>query len=230
MSGKLLILHSDKSNNNVFTLDNRIVGDYQLKSFVATNNLYNITDLNNKIYVGENDTNITITLTNGYYYASDLKTHLQTKMNEVMTGTISVSFDEITNKFTITDTIVFSFDFLANTTNSARKLIGFNEKNTSQSLTHVSDIPIDLNPHKNIFITITQDDNRSLEGIDFFNCSFVVNGHKDFGDVLRYVDIDNFTQIVKFKNTKKINVSFHDASNNNIDLNSEYQIIFRKIS
>ena len=229
MFDKLIFLHSDKSNNNVFKLDKKIQGYYQLKSFVATNNLYNVTDNNNKIYVNENGNDITITLTNGYYYASDLKTHLQTQMNNAMTGTVTVSLNDNTYKFTITNTLLFSFEFLSNTTNTARKLIGFNAENKFHALTQTSDVPIDLNPCKNIFITFTQDDNRGVEGIDFFNCSLVVNGNKDFGDVLRYVDVDNFTQTVKFKNTKIINVSFHDASNNNIDLNSEYQIILKKI-
>ena len=29
------------ANNNVFTLDNRIEGEYQLLSFTSTNNIYN---------------------------------------------------------------------------------------------------------------------------------------------------------------------------------------------
>ena len=230
MNDKILILHSDKSNNNNFTLDNSIEGVYRLISFVATNNIYNVNDNNNKIYVNENGTDYTITLTNGYFDSSDFQTNISTAMNAVLTGTISISYDDNTNKYTITNTLPIYFTFGSNTTNSARKLLGFNQTDGNPSTTtQTSDNPIDLNTCKNIFITITEDDNRNIEGIDFFNCSLIVNGISDFGGIMRYVDIDNFSQIVKFKNTKNLNVSFHDASNSNINLNSEYQIILRKV-
>ena len=230
MNDKLLILHSDKSNNHKFTLDKRIQGLYQLRSFVATNNIYNVNDNNNKVYVNENGENATITLTNGYYDSTDLKTHLSDKLNQTLSGTVSVTFDDNLYKFTITNTNAFRFMFGTNTTNSARKLLGFNQTDGLPSvLTQTSDVPIDLNPYKNIFITITEDDNRNVEGIDFFNCSLIVNGLFDFGAILRYVDVDNFVQTLKFKNTKNLKVLFHDASNNVIDLNSEYQIILQKI-
>ena len=231
-SDKLLILHSDKSNNNSFTLDKRIQGLYQLRSFVATNNIYNVNDNNNKIYIEEDGTDhvITATLSNGYYDSSDLKTHLSTTLNNSLNGTVTVEFDENTYMFTFSNTNGFRFVFGANTTNSARKLLGFNPTDGIPNTSQTSDIPIDLNPYKNIFITITEDDNRNVEGIDFFNCSLIVNGTFDFGAILRYVDVDNFAQILKFKNTKMLKVFFHDANNNIINLNSEYQIILQKLS
>ena len=230
MNDKILLLHSDKSNDNNFTLDNSIEGVYRLISFVATNNIYNVNDNNNKIYVNENGTNYTITLTNGYYDSTDFQTNISTAMNGVLTGTIGVSYDDNTRKYTITNTLPMYFTFGSNTTNSARKLLGFNANDPLIfSTTQTSDNPIDLNVCKNIFITISEDDNRNIEGIDFFNCSLIVNGISDFGGIMRYVDVDNFSQIVKFKNTKNLNVSFHDANNNSINLNSEYQIILRKI-
>lgn len=222
---KILILHSDKSDNNQYALDKRIEGIYRFKSFVATNNMYN----NNKIYINENSIDYEISLTNGYYDATDLTSHLSTKLNDGLSGTVSVTFDTNTNKFTFTDTLPINFTFGTNTSNSSRKLLGFNAVDGTASTTQNSDVPVDLNPCKNIFLTITEDDNRNVEGIDFFNCSLVVNGATGFGEIMRYIDVDNFTQTLKFKRTKKISISFHDASNNNINLNSEYQIILQKI-
>ena len=230
MNNKILLLHSDKSNNNKFILDKRIEGYYQFKSFVATNNIYNVTNDNNQVYVNENGTDYTITLTNGYYDSSDLTTEFQDKLNSTLSGTVSITLDDNTNKFTITNTLPFYFTFGSNTTNSARKLLGFNANDPLIFVTtQTSDNPIDLNPCKNVFISITEDDNRNVEGIDFFNCSLIVNGTNEFGGLMRYVDVDNFVQVVKFKNTKQLTVSFHDANNNSIDLNSEYQIIFVKL-
>ena len=231
MNSKILILHSDKANNNKFKLDKRICGLYRFKSFVATNNIYNVTDYNNKIYVNENNIDYEISLTNGYYDTTALTSHLSTKLNDDLLGTVTVVFDDNTHKFTISDTLPIYFKFGSSTQNSARKLLGFNETDgTPLVSTQTSDLPVDLNPCKNMFVTITEDDNRSVEGIDFFNCSLVINGTAGFGEVMRYIDIDNFAQTLKFsKNIKQISVSFHDASNNTIDLNSEYQIILEKL-
>ena len=233
MGDKILLLHSDKSNSNVYTLDKRIQGIYRFKSFVSTNNMYNVNDTNNKIYfnetVGLGTNDYIATLTNGYYDANDLNTNISTAISNQASGIITVSYDDNTSKYTITNTNEFHFTFGSNTSNSAHKLLGFNASDGTDSLSQTSDVPIDLNPCKNIFVTITEDDNRYVEGIDFFNCSLVVNGVSGFGEIMRYIDVDNFIQLLKFKNTKQLSVSFHDANNNIIDLNSEYQIILQKI-
>ena len=233
MGDKILVLHSDKSNSNVYTLDKRIKGAYQFKSFVATNNIYNVNDTNNKIYFDEDfglsTYQRTATLTNGYFDANDLKSNIASAMDSVASGTITVTYDDNTNKYTINNTSLFYFTFSSNTSNSARKLLGFNASDGTDSLSHTSDIAIDLNPCKNIFVTIMEDDNRYVEGIQFFNCSLVINGVSGFGEIVRYIDVDNFVQTVKFKDTKKLTLLFHDANNNSIDLNSEYQIILQKL-
>ena len=229
MGDKLLYLHSDKSTNNKFTLDKRISGIYKLVSFVSTNNIYNINQFNNKIYWNENGTDRTTTLTEGYYNSSDFTTHLSTQLNSDASGTITVTFNNNTRKFTITDTVNFHFTFGTNTSNNGRKLLGFNASDGTAATSQVSTNSIDLNTCKNIFITISQDDERKIEGIDFFNASLVINGTADFGETLRYIDDDNFHQQVKFKKTKTLELQIHDSNNNNIDLNSEYQIILQKI-
>ena len=226
----LLFLDSNKASNNVFTLDNRIQGQYQLLTFTTTNNMYNVTANNNKIYWNENGSNKTTTLTNGYYDSTDFKTELSTQLNSSASGTITVTLDDNTRKFTITDTLNFYFTFATNTTNSARKLLGFNASDGTNATSQTSDTPCDLNSCKNIFLTINEDNHRNIRGIDFFNSSFVINSTGDFGETLRYINVDNFNQFIKFRDTKKLTVSFHDSNNNSVDLNSEYQIILSKIS
>ena len=226
---KLLFLHSDKASNNVFTLDKRIEGEYRFVSFVATNNIYNVTDKNNKIYWNENGTDLTTTLTNGYYDTIDLTTHLSTMLNGSATGIVSVSFNENTRKFTVTDTLNFYFTFQSNTNNSARKLLGFTATDGTNALSQTSDTVVDINSYKNVFITIKQDNHKNIEGVDFFNGSLMVNSTAVFGDTLRYIEQDNFCQYIKLRNTKQLEISFHDANNNNIDLNSEYQVILLKV-
>ena len=93
MDSKLLFLDSEKASNNIFSLDNRVSGQYRLVSFSYTNNIYNVTDYNNKIYWNENGTDHTTTLTPGYYDSNDFSTHLASQLNTDGNGTINVSLD-----------------------------------------------------------------------------------------------------------------------------------------
>lgn len=227
-----LFLHSDlASNNNKFTLDNYISGVWKLLSFSFTNNIFNVNNHNNKIYFTEASTSRTATLTNGYYDINELKTEITTQMNSVSSSTFSITLDTKTRKYTFTNSPVtnFYFTFGTNTTNSARKLLGMNKTDGTSSTTQTSDKPIDLNTCQNIFITINEDNNTDINGLSFFNASLVINGVGEFGQTLRYNNNDNFDQYVRFRNTKTLIINFHDSNNNNIDLNSEYQIILQKV-
>ena len=118
--------------------------------------------------------------------------------------------------------------FGTNTSNSARKLLGFNETDGTSSTSQTSDIPVDVNTCKNIFITFQEDDNTDISGLSFFTSSVVINGLGSFGDIVRYNNNDNFDQYVRFRNTKTLTIKIHDLNNNNIDLNSDYSIILQK--
>ena len=230
MGDKLLFLLSSKGDNNIFNLDKRIVGSYKLLSFICTNNIYNITDRNNKVYWNDNGTDRETTLTNGYYDESDFTSMLSSKLNDVASGGMTISLDNNTRKLTITSTNNFYFSFGSNTSNSGRKLLGFNEEDGSNNTSQTSDIPIELNTNKTLFISIGEDDNKDIEGIDFFNASLVINDVIVFGECLRYINNNNFEQYIRFrKPTNKISISFHDDENNTINLNSEYHIILQKV-
>ena len=58
MSNQKLILHSENSTNNVFTLDHPISGTWKFLCFNMTNNIFNVTDYNNKIYLTEGASNL----------------------------------------------------------------------------------------------------------------------------------------------------------------------------
>jgi hypothetical protein len=227
---ELLLLDSLKSTNNVFTLNKPISGYYLLRCFVCTNNIYNVTDYNNKIYINENSNNLTATLTNGYYDINDLKTNITTAMNAVCSGTISITIDSNTNKYTFTnDTYNFYFTFNTNTTNTARFLLGFNATDGSNNTTQTSNNPININTNPSFFINILENDDKNITSTDYFDTSLFINGTGTFGEILKYINNDNFDQYIKIQNpTKKITISFHDNNNNPIVLNSQYIIIFEE--
>lgn len=225
----ILVLHSNNARNDIHYLDDAIVGKYKLLSFSFTNNIFNVTDYNNKVYINENGTDITITLDNGYYDTTDFVSHLSTKLNASCVGSVTVAINNNTNKLTITNTLDFYFTFGTNTTNSARKLMGFNESDgLIYSLSKTSDVPIDLNTCKNVFVNIVENDNKNVQGVGYFNTSLVIHGIGNFGELVRYIDKDNFDQYIDLKNTKSLKITTHDIDENNIDLNSDYIIIFNK--
>ena len=223
-----LYLNSSDSSNNKYTLDEAIEGKWKLISFVFTNNIYNVTDNNNKIYVNENGIDYVVTLTNGYYTSSDLESELSSQLNSTLTGTVVVAFDDKTNKYTITNTITFYFKFGTNSNNSARKLIGCNGVDGTTATTQTSDNSIDLNPYKEIFINIEQNDDRNIFGVNYFNSSLYICGCGSNGELIRYKYNEHPTQYVKFKRTKKLEIRLHDSNNNDIELNSEYSMIIEK--
>ena len=227
---KLLYLNSKNSSNNVFKLDNPIKGEFKLVSFCFTNNIFNVNDTNNKIYMNETGNDLIATLTNGYYDLTDFKTNAQTAMNSQLGGTLTIINDSNTNKFTFTNTNNFYFTFGTNTSNSARKLLGFNAIDGTNNTSQSSDYPIDLNTYKNIFVDISQNNDKNIDGINFFNTSLIINGIGNFSENVRYIPNDNFDQCIKLSQwSKQIEIKIHDANNNDINLNSEYELILKKI-
>ena len=222
----LLIDSNDLNNNNELTFDNKIKGIYELESFAYTNNIYNVDDNNNKVYINENSSDLTATLTNGYYDSNDFKTHLQTQMNAVCTGTISITLDDNTGKLTITnDTHNFYFTFATNTTSTARKLMGFNQSDGTNASSQTSDNPIDVNTHKCFFVNIEENDDKNIDGPSYFNTSLMIQASGSFGETSRYIKNDNFKQYVKFRNEKKIKFKIHDKNNNILNLNSQWLLL-----
>ena len=225
-----LYLHSSNATNNIHNLDKRISGKYKLLSFSCTNNMFNVHGNNNIVFLNENGVNRSFSITPGYYDITDLKSQLTTSLNAVCAGTITVTLDDKTNKFTFAnDTHDFYFKFGTNTNKSARYLVGMNAVDGENDGSHTSDNPVDLNTYQNFFIDIAEDNNKDMQGVKYFQTSFYINGSGAFGEALRYLSIDNFDQYVSFDNTKQLKIKIHDLNENEIDLNSDYSIILEKM-
>ena len=226
----MLYLHSSQGTNNRYTLDNAIEGVYKLISFSCTNNIYNVDDTCNKIYFNENGINYETTLENGYYNYNDFVTECLRAISDVSLGSLTATRDSNTNKLRIINSLSFYFTFGSNTENSARKLMGFNEVDGTNSTLQVSDNPMDLNTHKSFFINISDNDNKNIEGIDFYRTSFIIQGEGGFGEILRYKINENIEQYIKFsRGVKNIDIKFHDLNQEVLDINSEYEIILKKV-
>ena len=226
---KILYINSDDLENNKYVLDNAIEGRYKLVSFIFTNNIFNINDTNNKIYFNENGNNKEAQLTNGYYDISTIKDNIVDSMNNVADGSITGAIDTNTNKITITNTLNFYFTFGTNTNNSARKILGYENSDGTNATSQTSSNPIDLNTLKHIWINIDENKEKNVIGTNYFASTFFINGLGDFGEVVRYINNDNFNQYITLNREKSLEIKIHDDDYNTINLNSNYVMILKSI-
>lgn len=217
---KIILRSYDANTGNQYEgslkLQNIDEGFYRLLEFSFSNNLYNVNNNNNKVYVAEGVTNHTITLTNGYYTFSELATLLQTEMNDLFSDTISVTYNDNTNKLTISSTGTFGFKFATNTLNSARHLLGFNEVDQSLASSQTSDIPMDINYYKHIFIEFDSSSNKQkiLSSLNNFPPTFIIKySSNDYGGLFQYVQSNTYDQYIYF-DKKNISWRIYDEYKN----------------
>lgn len=97
---------------------------------------------NQNIYFQENGVDVNAVLTPGFYNATDLATEIESVMNAAGANTYSVTNNTLTYTFTIARTagaVTFNFTWGTNTSNSARKLMGFSAADTTAGTTVTSD-------------------------------------------------------------------------------------------
>lgn len=98
-----------------------------LVSAEVPNSIYSVSGRNDIVnYSSNNGTPASITLAHGNYTVTSLLAYLKTVSQ--LTGFSSVAYDKVTNRFTWTSSVPFSFDFSSNVKNNARKLLGFSAK------------------------------------------------------------------------------------------------------
>lgn len=124
----------------------------QLISSSIPNTEYSVNSTNNKVDFYNGSTTYNITLTAGTYTAADLADELNTQMNTAVgTGfgvTYTVSYDSTTKKFTVSNVLPGSHQFLfatgANAANSAAQPLGFSAADTTLAATTTSDQQVNL--------------------------------------------------------------------------------------
>lgn len=115
---------------------------------------YIVDSTNNKIYFNDGTTDFTATLSNGVYDSDSILSAIKTAMEATgYGGVITVTYSDITLKFTITSTLNISLSW-GTTENSAAYLFGFNNVNTINTATHTSDNVPHLSIPPYIFIDI----------------------------------------------------------------------------
>jgi hypothetical protein len=111
MNSNLLIVQSSKRNygsNIDFTIPAYLdqASAFSIKSIQMINNIYNITQNNNKVYFYDGTADCVAIIAEGNYSATQLATLITAEMNAVVvspTFVALVTYDSQTNKFTFTD-------------------------------------------------------------------------------------------------------------------------------
>ena len=99
----------------------------------------------NTIEFNEGASDLTATLSTAIYNASSLATEMKTQLDSAGTLTYTVTYSEVSHKFTIAGTGAFSilWNTGASTTSEFGKLIGFDDAaDDSSSTSHTSDEPV----------------------------------------------------------------------------------------
>lgn len=119
-----------------------------VESFMYPNLEPNVNSKNNLIVFQENGvaTDISLTLSEGYYTGTGLSSELQTQLNAEGSNTYSVSYNSITGRLTITVTSGTSIKIIGDS-----ELLGIIEGNFQASIT--SDLPVRLDG--SLYVDIT---------------------------------------------------------------------------
>ena len=227
---------SGTSSAGVIKLSNSINGTFCIESFLLTDRLYNVNDLNNKVYInsynGATPSDHVLTLRNGFYSPTQLRDELAVQLNTISGNVYTVAYDTKKAKYTIAETSgdTFKFTFLDNSTNSSRKILGFSKSNTSYSTSHTSDLAIDLCPHKVIFLNFQEVDRKNIITTEHSHTDLYFTANSSFGSVIRWNMFD-YSQIINFSKTpKELRYRFHNINNSNLDLNGvEWVLIMSKL-
>ena len=227
---------SGTSSKGVINCSDPINGCFFLELFVMTDRIYNVSSKNNQVYInsynGATPSNHTLTLSNGYYTETQLKDELSTQLNTISGNTYTVTYNAKTAKYTISETSgdTFKFTWGSNTSNSARKLLGFSENTTAFGTSHTSDICVDLCPYKVLYCSFDEVDRKGITTTEHSHTDFFLTGESNFGGVFRW-STDKIPQFFNLeRGQKKLHYRFHTIDNADIDLNGlDWEMIFRQV-
>lgn len=202
-----------------FKADN-LDGKYVVKNVSLPNSFYNVNSSNNVVYFYETGASTSATIPVGNYTASSLATQLKTSMDAVSTVTYTITYSNISGKFTFVSSGNSNFEWGSNTANSARYLLGFNEEDTSPTTSQESTNVINLSPYPHIGIDIQEDSHPNYITAERAHSSIIVPLSVSFGSY-QVLPMDDFRQIVSLPRTRTLNIRLiHNGSivlNNSVD-------------
>lgn len=214
MSRLLTIRSKDRNSQSSSSANCKIdLSDYvevnnkvKLLNFSAVNTVYNFDDTNNTLPFYENATAKEATITNGFYSASTLVTHLKSILDTASAAfaTYTVTYSSTTKKITIASTQNFGLQFSSgtNASTSCWRELGFNEADTATNVsTHTGDNCIQLQSLYSLGIIVDKflPEQRTTHRSDRF--SFIIPVKSGTDELINY-DSSQFTQICTIEGSR----------------------------
>lgn len=187
---------------------------------------YSVNSTNNVIYFNENiGANATANITAGSYTTTSLATVIGTVMTAASPNgrTYTVTYSNTLNAFTITVSAgTFRFSFGTNVTNSAFRVLGFNNTDGVLALTQTSPNQPQLNLTSVICLRSAELAGRLIKS----NVSNQINDNVLYimpvtvalGDLLTYYNQDSDYYEIDMKNCNKFDIMLTDLSGNILDI------------
>lgn len=214
-------------------------GTYEVLFFNNRNNLYNVDDTNNEIYFGEDGAgNFLVTLTNGYYTADELRSHVETEMNTSGgAGTYTITYDSNTNKytFTVAGAPPNTFQFLWGDNSAqplANLLLGFDVVNSVDLISFSSTQSIELDTYSALLINIVEDGLKNVTLVDGTEYSLIFPITSAYAESSDNLKSQTFNQTVSFINSmNNLNVELYNSEGVSLTLDtaSPYTLVLRRV-
>lgn len=230
---------SGTPENFTINLNNPISESWVFESIVIKKTFYPIeTNYNDTIYFNETSVgDLNCQLSPGEYNITELLSEIGSKMTTASgSSTYTASVNNISNKITITsNTNTFIMKFGTSTTNTSRKILGFNESDSSTaSLSQTSDNIYNLNPIDACHIEISNFDHifeTETKSPAYYQLTVPLDAN--FGDIVNYEHTHGeFHQVITIKSNStrilKIKVFNNDDYIQSLN-GSDWYMILRKL-
>ena len=191
---------SNYNNKYVFQLG-KVYNKLVLKQFNLYNNLYNITELNNRIELQENTIKNNIIIPIGSYTLKELLECIEKLLNDKTKSSnkYKMSFNKNKNRIIISAENTFTIRFVEMNNSSVhlRVLLGFSNKEYMNNNSYTSDNNPILNIYDNIYLKIVDSDEYNNKIVDNFR----------YFDKIHFNQLDTFSQDISFNFDTTLNIN-----------------------
>lgn len=211
-------------------------GTYEMLSFNSRNNVYNVDDQNDEIYFDEGAAELgPVVLPHGYYTTpAALAAAAKIVMDAASGTTYTIAYSALTNLFTFTPAAGnFAFNWATNVAQPISNLLfGFDAVDGVAGATQVSTQGVDLDPHSNLLILITEDALKNVTLINGAEFSLIVPLNVAYGAEMEALKADTFNQTVRFvspMNQLHVTLFTEDGVALPVLNAAQYELIIRKV-
>jgi len=206
--------------NNIFDLHLSDIQSFKIKSCIIPISVYTFDSRNNKISLLEGATPKTITITPGFYNSTTIVVELQARFDALASLTYVVSYNNITNKITITSNS--NTTFVATLNDSYYELgIASTDLNVA-STSHAFDNNVDLSGLGCIYVF------SSLKGVRLINsnyqalCCILIN--ENSSEIAVFENGSDDYTFLRASDIDGLQFTFYDSRMRKITIEKDYII------